>query len=264
MTNKELKKALLQKLRISPQALSQQCKNLKTQFAMTTEDAVYVIAQRNGIILSNYLDKETVDSVRVLLQQITPTSQISIKGEKGKIKEASPQKRVLKIGKEFKFTDPILPQKKILEAQDMAVVYPFIYILENSIRETIDQIMTSLHGDNWWDSQAPKKLRDTVNERRAGEEKNSWHQRRGARPIDYLDLKQLPRLMRQIEKEVVPDIIPSWNWFSQLVDEVYKSRCVVCHMNPLDENNIQAVKVRFTHWQKQIAEKKQLILRQSS
>lgn len=264
MTNKELRKVLLQKLGISPQALSQQCQKLKTQIPMTTEEAVYVIAQRNAIILDKYLDKEMVDRVRVLLQQIAPASQVLLRGTRGKAKEAFPEQRVIKIGKEFKFTDPILPQKKILEARDMTAVYPLIYILENSIREFIDQIMISQYGDNWWSSKAPTELRNDVSKRMAEDQKHSWHQRRGARPIDYLDLKDLPRLMRKIEELVVPDIIPTLEWFRQLVEEVYKSRCVVCHMNPLDKNNIQAVKVRFNHWQRQIAEKKHLILGQSS
>lgn len=264
MTNRELRKELLKKLDISPQALSQRCQKLKTQLPMTTEEATYVIAQQNGIRLDKYIDKEMIDRVRLLLQQITPAIQAPIKGMGGKTKEVLPEQRVIKIGKEFKFTDPILPQKKILEAQDMAAVYPYIYILENSIRKVIDQIMTSLYGDNWWDSEAPKELRYTVSKRMADEKKDSWHQRRGARPIDYLDLNQLPRLMGRIEKEVVPDIIPSLNWFNQLIEEVYKSRCVVCHMNPLDKNNIKAVEVRFNHWQKQVAAKKHLIPKQSS
>jgi predicted restriction endonuclease len=142
----------------------------------------------------------------------------------------------------------------------MAVVYPVLYLLENSIREVIDRVMISRYGDNWWDSEAPKGLRDTVSGRMADEKKNCWHQRRGDRPIDYLDLNQLTTLMRKVEKLVVPDIIPSLEWFTQLVDEVYKSRCVVCHMNPLDKDNVQAVSLRFTHWQKQINAKKHLIL----
>lgn len=263
MTNKELRRALLQKLRISPQALSQQCKKLKKQTPMTTEEAVYVIAQRNGIILDKYLDEELVSRVRLLLQQITPTKQAPIRGTRGKTKEASPEQRVIKIGKEFKFTDPILTTKKIIEARDMAAVYPLIYVLENSIREFIDKIMSAQYGDNWWDSQAPKALRDTVSERMTDDKKHSWHQRRGDRPIDYLDLKDLPRLVAKIENLVVLDIIPSFEWFRQLVDEVYKSRCVVCHMNPLDKNNILAVQVRFNQWQKQITAKKQLIIGES-
>ena len=103
--------------------------------------------------------------------------------------------------KEFKGTDPILPPKKISEANEMAVVYPVLYLLENSIREVIDRVMISRYGDNWWDSEAPKGLRDTVSGRMADEKKNCWHQRRGDRPIDYLDLNQLTTLMRKVEKD---------------------------------------------------------------
>jgi len=259
MTNKELRKALLQKLHISSQALYQQAKKLKTKLPMTTEDAIYVIAQREGIYLDKYLDKETVDRIRVLYQQLVPIAEAPVKKTRGKIKYTVAKQRVIKIGKHAEFSDPILPQKKITEAKEMADVYPLIYILENSVRELIDRVMTAQFGNNWWNSQAPKHLRKDVSDRMADDKKNSWHQRRGARPIDYLDLKDLPRLMRKIEKIVVPDIIPSMEWFSQLVDEVYKSRCVVCHMNPLDKNNIQAVQVRFNHWQKQIDAKKSLI-----
>lgn len=258
MTNKQLKEALLKKLQITSQALWQRCQKLKIQVPMTTEDATYIIAQRNGITLDKYLDEETLNKVRNLLQRTTMPSQ-SLQESHGKISKSVSRQYVVKIGKNFQLTDPLLPRKKITEAKEMADVYPLIYILENSIRELIDRVMTAQFDNNWWNSQASKHLRKDVSDRMADDKKNSWHQRRGARPIDYLDLKDLPRLMRKIEKIVVPDIIPSMEWFSQLVDEVYKSRCVVCHMNPLDKNNIQAVQVRFNHWQKQIDAKKSLI-----
>ena len=262
MTSRELRKALLEKLRIGQRALYQRAKNLTTQYPMTTEDAIYVIAQQEGIILAKYLDKDTMNHVRGLLQQITPLTKppppLAKSTRKAK-RELIQEQRVILFPKEFKVTDPVLQQKKILEAKEMAAIYPLLYVLENSIREVIDLIMTSHYGDNWWNSKAPKRLRDTVGDRMSDEEKNSWHQRRGARPIDYLDLNQLPALMRKIEKEIVSDIIPSLEWFTQLLNEVYKSRCVICHMNPLDADNIEAVKLRFRQWQKLINAKKGLI-----
>ncbi len=267
MTNKQLREALLEKLGVTPQAVSQRIQKLKRRYPMTTEDATYVIAQQEGIILDKYLDKETIDRIRGLLQQIPSRIEVTAAQTKAtpRVKErAGKEQRVIIIGKEFEFIDPNLPQKKILEAKEMAAIYPFLYILENSIREVIDYVMTSQHGDDWWDSKAPKGLRDIVTGRMADEKKNSWHQRRGVRPIDYLDLDQLPALMRKIEKEVVPSIIPSLEWFTQLIEEVYKSRCVVCHMNPLDKDNTQAVKLRFTQWEKLIDAKKNLIPSESS
>jgi len=264
MTNRELRRALLQTLGISPQALFQQCQRLKKQIPMTTEEAVYVIAQRNKIVLDKYLDKGTIERVRVLYQQVFPATQQNESRKSERVKTVIAKPRIIKIGKDLTFNDPILPQRKIDEANEMANVYPIIYVLENSIRQFIDRIMAAKYGDNWWETQAPKPLREDVSIRMADDKKHSWHQRRGARPIDYLDLKDLPRLVGKVEKIVVPNIIPSLEWFRQLIEEVYKSRCVVCHMNPLDKNNIKAVEVRFNHWQKQITEKKDLILPQST
>jgi len=261
MTNRQLRKALLLKLKITPQALSQRVQGLKRQYAVTTEDATYIIAQREGIVLDKYLDRDSVNHVRGIIQQIThitqDTTTIAKLARKGK-REAEKKQLFVVFPKEFTVADPILAKRKLLEARDMAAIYPLLYVLENSIREVIDRLMTSRYGKNWWDLKAGK-LRDKVNERMSDEEKNSWHQKRGARPIDYLDLAQLPTLVRQVQNDIVPDIISSIEWFTQFVDEVYKSRCVVCHMNPLDKTNIQAVKVKFTQWQRQIARKKGLI-----
>ena len=261
MTNKRLREALLGKLSVTPQALSQRVQVLKKQYAITTEDATYIIAQREGIILDKYLDGDTINHVRGIIQQIThitqDTTTIAKLARKGK-REAEKKQLVVVFPKEFTVTDPILEKRKLLEARDMAAIYPLLYVLENSIREVIDRLMINRYGNNWWDSKAGK-LKDKVNERMSDEKKNSWHQRRGARPIDYLDLAQLPALVRQIQKAIVPDIIPSIEWFTQFVDEVYKSRCVVCHMNPLDSTNVEAVKLRFTQWQRQVKGKRDLI-----
>lgn len=259
MTNKELIEELRKKLSIGRRAIYQRAEKLKTQYPVTTEDAIYVIAQQEGIILSKYLDSDTINRVRSLIPHVSsltkaiPSISKATQRRKGGMEG---EQRVIVIGKEFKLTDPILPLKRLSEAKEMAAVYPLLYILENSIREVIDRFMTNYYGNKWWDSKVPKKLRDTVSRRMSDEQKNSWHQRRGARSIDYLDLNQLPTLMRQMEKEIVPDIIPSIEWLTQLVDEVYKSRCVVCHMNPLDTVNTQSVKIKFTQWQKQINAKK--------
>lgn len=264
MTNKKLREALLNKLDISSQALWQQCQKLKAQVPMTTEDATYIIAQRSGIILDKYLGKEAIERVRALYQQLIPVAHAPVKEMRGKVKDSIVKPRVIKIGKDIKFDDPILPQKKINEAIEMADIYPLIYVLENSAREFIDKIMTAQYGKNWWDLQVPEPLKKNVKKRMRDDEKNLWHQRRGARPIDYLDLKDLPDLMEIIEDSVAPNIIPSAKWFRQLIEVVYKSRCVVCHMNPLDKNNIKAVEVQFNYWEKQISEKKDLIFGQST
>jgi predicted restriction endonuclease len=259
MSYKELRKALIDKLDITPQAVYQQADKIRGLVPMTTEQAVCIIAQRNGIKLDKYLNEEEIHLVRELLQQVTPLLQLPTKKVEQKTKKQVPRKNIINIGKQFKFVDPLLPLSKLNEANEMSDIFPYLYVLENSIREFIDRIMTTRYGTNWWDSQAPKHLRDDVSIKMTGDKRDSWHQRRGDRPIDYLDLKELPRLMNKIEEVIVPDIIPDLDWFRQLVKQVYKSRCVVCHMNPLDKNNVDAVVVWFKQWEKQLDAKKDLI-----
>jgi len=145
MTNRKLREVLLKKLGGTRQALSQRAQKLKEQYAMTTEDATYVIAQKEGIILDKYLDKETIDRVRSLLQDIS-ISHVSLQPSPKVTrvrKESGKEERIIIVCKEFKTTGPVLPKNKILEAKEMAAIYPLLYVLENSIREVIDRIMTS-------------------------------------------------------------------------------------------------------------------------
>ncbi len=259
MTNKKLKAALLKKIGITESGLSRRVRKIKEKHSMTTEDATYVIAQQEKIILDKYLDGETIDRVRSLMPNVSesvPQASARISQvQKGRKATGKKQERIVQIGKEFKGTDPILSTTKLNEAKEMAAVYPLLYVLENSMREFIHRFMTNKHGVNWWDSQASTTLKNIVASRMKDETKHSWHQRRGARPIDYLDLKDLPKLMRKIENEVSGKVIPDIQWFEQMVNEVYKSRCVVCHMNPLEKDSITSVSLRFKQWNKQVLAK---------
>lgn len=259
MINKNLHKALLQKLNITRQAISQRAQKLKSQSPMTTADAVYVIAHQNGIALDKFLDLETIDRIRNLLPNTSNIASANAPSNRPPRQERKNGHRTIVIGKEFKTTDPILPDRILNDAKEMAGIYPLLYVLENSIREVINRVMTSAHGIGWWDTDAPRGLRDTVSKRMEDESVNSWHQRRGVHPIYYLDLNQLPPLVRKIRKKLVPSILQSSEWFEHFINEVYQSRCVLCHMNPLDKDSVQSVKLRLNQWQKLVTAKKDLI-----
>ncbi len=259
MTYRELKKALLDMLDISPQALNQQCQKLKQEIPLTTEDATYIIAHRKGIKLDKYLDGETVARIRDMHLRMNATVSSVSKKDSKVIEKKTNKKRSVKIGSDTEYLDVILSNKKLNEAAEMAKIYPRLYVLENSIREFIQLAMESLYGKDWWNSQAAPKLVEKVNIRMSSDKKDSWHQRRGSHPLDYLDMIDLPPFVNKIQQFLVPTIIPSFEWLKQLVEEVYKSRCVICHMNPLEENNIKSVEVKFNQWQKQMNEKKDII-----
>lgn len=259
MTYRKVRQELLDKLKITPGALNKRCQKLKRGAPLTTEDATYIIAFRNGIKLDRFLNRDAVAKVRDMHWGMTATIPGVAQKDNKIIVNKIIKRRTVKIGDDEEYADAILPQNKLKEASEMAKVFPKLYVLENSIREFIKICMTNLYGEKWWDTQVSRELRNGVSKKMGKDKKDSWHQRRGSHPIDYLDMIELPRLISKIQRFVVPDIIPTFEWFKQLVEEVYKSRCVVCHMNPLEENSIKSVEVKFNQWQKQMNEKKDVI-----
>ncbi len=259
MTNRELKKALLTKLGISQQAISLRVRRLIKERPMTTSDATYLIAHESGIPLDRYLSSAEMDRVRTLMpgRTVQPVKQRSETASGAKSDNA--RHRTVVIGKEFKGSDPILPNEVLTEAKEMAAVYPLLYVVENSIREAIHRVMKRHHGDLWWDTCAPQGCRDTVHKRMAEENIDAWHQRRGAHPICYLDLNQLPGIVRKNENDFVPDMFRDVEWFTHFINGLYLSRCVLAHMNPLDRDNVQAVRLSFNKWQKLITTKKAIL-----
>jgi hypothetical protein len=250
MVNKTLKNDLLKKLGITPQALSQRAQRIKKSIPMTTEDAISVIAWEKGLKIEKYLGKEAITKIRQLRVQLSPVNSTVPRNRQNK----SQKENIIIISGGFKVSDPLLESSALNQAKEMAAVYPYIYILENSIRKFICLIMEKEYGSNWWDT-VSGKLKKKVIDRMKKENENSWHQRRGAREIDYLDLDLLPNILDRVIVKITPDILPSKEWLRNLIDEVYISRCVLCHMNPLEKNSIDSIKVKFNQWQKQMKAK---------
>jgi hypothetical protein len=168
--------------------------------------------------------------------------------------KAAPAKaRVLHFGGDIRISSPLLGSTKLAEAKEMARIYPVLYVLENSMRELIQRVMKAKFGDDWWDTQLAVGKLKGVHERAQGrmvsEKKNSWHQKRGAHPIDYVDIADLESIICGKRDCFVPNIIPDLSWFENFMKEVVPSRNVVCHMNPLSDHNVQDVKLKLQKWE---------------
>jgi hypothetical protein len=263
MSYRELRKALLKKAGITKQALSMRVQKVISDLPMTAQDATCVVAYRAGIRVDRYLAPDDLARVRDLLTKTLTSVRQTTRAKHPTSKP--PGEHVIKFAERFTTTDAMLPRTILSQAVEMAKVYPLIYVLENSIRELIERVMVAGHGHDWWDSKFHNaKIRGYVASRMSDDQKDAWHQRRGARPIDYVDLKDLPSIVTAFEADFVPDLLPEMAWFRALVLEVYKSRCVVCHMNPLHVDNVDAVRVRARQWARQINAKKALIPGRSS
>jgi hypothetical protein len=248
------------KLGVKQRRVYQLAKELAERASVTTAEAIWVLAAQNRINLTKYLPPEVVDRVRnLLLQMPAPQRPASTSSRGARRKAAAPGKSSPKefvVAREFKGSDPILPVQILTQAREMAAIYPLLYVLENSMREFVRLVIDAKLGATWWTIAAPTKIRAKILSRIADDHRNAWHQRRGSHPVDYLDLNELPLVVHNNELLFVPDLLPSSRWFEQFVEEVYKSRCVVCHMNPLESDNVLDVRLKLRKWQKHVDDKK--------
>ncbi len=252
MINPELKKALLAKLGIQQQGLSKRAQARKKHMPMSTEEATYLIAHDEGIRLDQYLTREEVAHIRGLHTAGRGAAPAGATPQSRK-KSAPAGPRELRFSSEFRITNPLLSSTKLAEAQAMARVYPLLYVLENSMRAVIQRVMTAKVGAGWWDTELTsgklKSVYQHAQSRMASEKKNTWHQKRGAHPIDYVELDDLEIIINGKQQHFVPDIIPDLPWFQNFMKELAPSRHVVCHMNPLSDENVQDVKLKLQKWE---------------
>ncbi|MGB8590796.1 MAG: hypothetical protein WCC98_16765 [Candidatus Acidiferrales bacterium] len=252
----DLRSLLAAKWNVTERQVYNRAKELADRASITTAEGIWVLAAQNQINLTKYLPPEVVERVRNLLLQVPAPARIAPelagKTNQKALKKAPTEFVVAKV---FKGSDPILPAKVYGEASEMASVYPLLYMLENSIREFLRRIIDARLGLQWWTTSAQTKIRGKILKRMSDDEKDAWHQRRGSHPIDYLDFIELSLIVKNNEDLFVPQFLPTVQWFEQFVLEAYKSRCVVCHMNPLEKDNVKDVKLKLRKWQRHAKEK---------
>lgn len=256
-TNIGVKNALLKKLGIQQAGLYKRARVLRKKLPMTAEDSIHLLAFQEGIQIGNYLTAEQVQGVRHLQTQFvqagggapaapTPSS-------KPRTSKSSTGNREIRFPNEFKVKNPLLPAEKLQEAKAMAAIYPLLYVVENSMREVIRRVMADKFSEDWWNTEMTtsklRSIRDTVAGRMKTERKNSWHQKRGAHPIDYTDIGDLETIILAKHRSFIPDIIGDKDWFIQFMKELKPSRNVVCHMNPLDSHNTADIRLKTKRWE---------------
>jgi hypothetical protein len=266
-TNADVKNALLKKLDIQEAGLYKRAGAMRKKLPMTVEDSVHLIAFQEGIPIGKYLTAEEVQSVRHLQTQFVQANGSApaqaTPSSKRRAATSSAGNREIRFPNEFKVTNPLLPTEKLNEAKAMAAIYPLLYVVENSMREIIKRVMAKQFGEDWWNAEMTtsklKDIHDTVSSRMTTEKKNSWHQKRGAHPIDYTDIGDLEAIILAKHQHFIPDIIGDKDWFIQFMKELKPSRNVVCHMNPLDSHNTADIKLKTKRWENLVAAAKDKI-----
>jgi hypothetical protein len=264
-TNQKVKKALLQKLDVSPQRLSQLAKQRKQQLPMSTALAVYTIAHENGIDISTHLSAEETGEVRTLMAQLqragspAPTPPATNTTRRRGTRGGGGGKREVKVtiaGKDVGAI-PALSPAHAAEAKRMSErAYPTLYLFENSVRDLIERVLEAAHGRDWWNAAVPSKVRATAEKHKKDEANDPWHNPRGRRPIDYVLLNDLWAIIKH-NWPSFKALFPSQAWVESLItNDMNVSRRPIAHMNPLAAEDIGNIENAFRKWVKQLQAKK--------
>jgi hypothetical protein len=159
------------------------------------------------------------------------------------VKVFKQRRRQVKIRIHRKVADAFsLPPKLVKEANDMADVYPDIYVLENLVRHVIKTVLENKHGSDWWKNRnvVSGKIAREVEKRMKFEGKNKWVAKRGSHEIFYTLYSELSRIIASNPMEFRP-IFADMEIEAEL-RKLEPSRNIIAHNNPLPRKEIIRIK----------------------
>ncbi len=251
-TNQELKKALLTKLKCTPQALSQRAKRLKGKLPMPTALAVYVIAHREGIGIDRYLDKETVSDVRRVLRELPSETPEGPRTATRKTRAPAERRVSIKLPELQHLHYHFLTPPAADHCKRMGELYPYVYVFENSLRGFIREVLQKKVGQNWWEKAAPTLVRQKVQKRMDEHGKNAWHSSTSANPLSYADIGDLTKIINKNSALFAPlfeGIEDGYRWLTTKTNHIELHRNVIAHNNPLSRDNAEELKRYCKQWQ---------------
>ena len=252
MVNRKLRQALLTKLKVTPQRISQRASALKRRVPMSTEQAWQVIAAQEGLDVSKYLDQESVDQTRQLLTHAQPSQEPPTAAVAAKPSRPSKSTASITITPDISINDPLISKAVAEDAKMMSEkVYPLAYLLENSTRAFVTRVLAGQYGKDWWDTKVSASIRGKVAERTNQENSTHWHGKRNAHPIYYTDTDHLRRIVDANWKDF-DKFLPNKEFFTQRLAEINVSRRVIAHNNPLAAGDRKRLEVYFNDWQNHV------------
>lgn len=148
----------------------------------------------------------------------------------------------------------LLTPTLVKQANEMAGVYPLVYVLENSFRQLIFKNLGNKYGGDWWDqSNIPGDIRKKVASRLKQEDENRWHSKRGAHPVFYTDLNDIGAIIINNWREF-KDVFKKQYRLQAKLEEIELSRNIIAHNNPLPDKEIKRLKLNFDDWTRVLKE----------
>lgn len=135
-----------------------------------------------------------------------------------------------------------LPSNLVRQANDMADVYPDIYVLENLVRHVVKTVLEDKYGSDWWKNRnvVSGKIANEVEKRLKFEGRNRWVARRGPHEIFYTLFNELGRIIASNPREFKP-IFANMEIEAEL-RKLEPSRNIIAHNNPLPAKEINRIR----------------------
>jgi hypothetical protein len=193
---------------------------------ITMNAAAYEFAKRKKFSIYKHLTLEDKLSLRYLKSK--PTKEIEISKPKCKIKITE--------------AEPDFKSQFIKEANENAKIYPYIYILENSLRSIIfKKFGTTL---DWWNDKriVGEDIQEYSRRIQEAEKKYPWLKNRGDHPIYYVGLFELFKIIEKNWKSHFRDIFPDLELLRAWIKESVPIRNLVAHnvkTRPQEQQNIK-------------------------
>jgi hypothetical protein len=146
----------------------------------------------------------------------------------------------------------VLDEGHVEAAKAMAAVYVAVAAFESSARELVTTVLREALGDDWWETAVSETIRNRCKSRQDDEAKHRFHTQRGEAPINYTDLGQLGKIIRQNPDHFVPAFLPSVEWADAIFDAIERSRNVIMHSGTLDIEDVERVGMFIRDWVKQV------------
>jgi len=214
---------------------------------LTTTDALFVLANKERVSFSREFSKLPPEAQARVNHAISSRNNnfTSVSRSRAKYKKERMVLITLKthLGE---IKEPYLATTTFKEAVSTAEeTYPYLYILENSLRNFISLVLERKYGTDWWSTNINGTkvliaIAGRASDRMQKEIRNSYHGKRGAHAIYYVDFDDLIVIFRSFERDFNPlfkNLGGKLNGMLNKLEEITPSRNVVAHHNPLSKRD---------------------------
>lgn len=249
--SKELMQALIARTGLKQPTIYAKIAEIARADGNSCSNLVYALeyAHQNGLNPKKFADKDILQEYKEY-RRSRPSGPTII--TKTKI---IPEKRVagVKFTAEPDIPKINLPAEKVIEAKRMARIYPYIYVLENSVREFIRTTLETAHGTDWWKKCASKETVSKASERQDKQGKSRYYGIKAPHPIYLVDLNDLRNTIIRNWQDFEPRLPKFPNtqaWVVNILQMIEETRNIVAHNNPISKDDEQILKVHFRDWSK--------------